>query len=397
MPVLSTATASRWTEALRWSKEVAERFTICTIGVPSNGKSSVRGPQELSPPNPTRPERWWTGNAASGRCRPSSPRRSELVGAFQPVDRSVSMKIAILDDYQNVAAGCADWSVLTRSAELTFFNDHVADVEALVARLAPFDVICMMRERTPLTAEIIGRLPALKLIAWTGPRNASIDIGAARARGIEIVNTGYNSYPTIELTWGLILASARHLVTEAQGVRAGMWQKTLGVGLHGKTLGIVGLGRVGAGVARVGLAFGMKVIAWSQNLTSDKASEHGVTLATKEELFRTSDIVSVHVILSDRSRGLVGKSEIALMKSSALLVNTSRGPIVAESALIEALRDKRIGGAAVDVFDREPLPADHPFRSLPNILATPHIGYVSHDLYSTFYNDTVGNIQRWLV
>jgi phosphoglycerate dehydrogenase-like enzyme len=306
------------------------------------------------------------------------------------------MKIAILDDYQNVAAGCADWSPLAALAELTFFNDHVSDTDALVARLAPFDVVCVMRERTPLTAEIIGRLPALKLIASTGPRNASIDIGAARARGIEIVNTGYNSYPTIELTWGLILASARNIVTEAQAVRAGQWQRTLGVGLQGKTLGIVGLGRVGAGVARVGLAFGMRVIAWSQNLTSEKAAEHGVTLATKDELFRTSDIISVHVILSDRSRGLIGESELGLMKSSAWLVNTSRGPIVREAALVEALQAGRIAGAAVDVFDREPLSAEHPFRSLPNVLATPHIGYVADDLYRTFYQDTVSNIVSWL-
>jgi phosphoglycerate dehydrogenase-like enzyme len=306
------------------------------------------------------------------------------------------MKIAILDDYQNVAAQCADWSQLGASAELTFFNDHLSDVDALVSRLEPFDIVCVMRERTPLTADVIGHLPALKLIASTGPRNASIDVNAARARGIEIVNTGYNSYPTIELTWSLILASARHIVTEAQGMRAGMWQKTLGLGLHGKTLGILGLGRVGAGVARVGLAFGMNVIAWSQNLTSDKASENGVTLATKEELFRTSDIVSVHVILSGRTRGLVGKSELDLMKSSALLINTSRGPIVDESALIEALQAKRIGGAAVDVFDQEPLPPEHPFRSLPNVLATPHIGYVADDLYRTFYQDTVSNIVSWM-
>jgi phosphoglycerate dehydrogenase-like enzyme len=306
------------------------------------------------------------------------------------------MKIAILDDYQNVAAQCADWSQLAASAELTFFNDHLSDVDALVSRLEPFDIVCVMRERTPLTAEVIGRLPALKLIASTGPQNASIDINAARARSIEIVNTGYNSYPTIELTWGLILAGARHIATEAQGLRAGMWQTTLGVGLHGKTLGIVGLGRVGQGVARVGLAFGMRVIAWSQNLTSDKASEHGVTLATKEKLFRTSDIVSVHVILSGRTRGLVGRSELDLMKSSALLVNTSRGPIVDESALIEALHAKRIAGAAVDVFDREPLPPEHPFRSLPNVLATPHIGYVADDLYRTFYQDTVSNIVSWM-
>ena len=306
------------------------------------------------------------------------------------------MKIAILDDYQNVAAQCADWSPLAASAELTFFNDHVSDPDAIVARLKPFDVVCVMRERTPLTADIIGRLPTLKLIASTGPRNASIDIGAVRARGIEIVNTGYNSYPTIELTWALILAGARHIATEAQSVQAGGWQKTLGTGLHGKTLGLVGLGRVGAGVARVGRAFGMNVIAWSQNLTAEKASEHGATLATKEEIFRSSDIVSVHLILSDRSRGLIGKSEIGLMNPSALLVNTSRGPIISESALIEALREGRIGGATLDVFDQEPLPVDHPFRSLPNVLATPHIGYVADDLYRTFYQDTVSNIVSWM-
>jgi phosphoglycerate dehydrogenase-like enzyme len=312
------------------------------------------------------------------------------------VEGDGDMKIAILDDYQNVAARCADWSPLATAAELTFFNDHVSDPDAIVARLKPFDVVCVMRERTPLTADIIGRLPALKLIASTGPRNASIDIGAVRARGIEIVNTGYDSYPTIELTWALILAGARHIATEAQSVRAGGWQKTLGTGLHGKTLGLVGLGRVGAGVARVGRAFGMNVIAWSQNLTAEKASEHGATLATREELFRSSDIVSVHLILSDRSRSLIGKTEIGLMRPSALLVNTSRGPIITEDALIEGLREGRIGGAAVDVFDQEPLPIDHPFRSLPNVLATPHIGYVADDLYRTFYQDTVSNIVSWM-
>src|ERR1700688_1227689 len=247
------------------------------------------------------------------------PRRHSACS--NPTDSSAPMKIAILDDYQNVAAQCADWSPLAVSAEITFFNDHISDVDALVSRLAPFDIICVMRERTPLTAEIMGRLPVLKLISSTGPGNASIDIGAARGRGVEVMNTGYNSYPTIELTWGLILAGARNIVTEAEAVRAGAWQKTLGMGLHGKTLGLLGLGRVGAGVARVGLAFGMKVIARSENLTSEKAAEHGVLLATKEELFRTSDIVSVHVILSGRSRGLVGRSELDLMKSSAFLVN----------------------------------------------------------------------------
>jgi phosphoglycerate dehydrogenase-like enzyme len=306
------------------------------------------------------------------------------------------MKIAILDDYQNVALKLADWSVLATRAEITVFNDHLAESDALVERLLPFDIVCVMRERTPLPRDIIERLPRLKLIASTGARNAAIDMSAAAERGIRVTATGYHSTPTIELTWALILASARHIVRESNSVRAGGWQTSLGLELEGKTLGVVGLGRVGGEVARIGLAFGMKILAWSQNLTREKAEAAGATLVTKPELFSQADIVTIHLILSQRTRGLVGADDLAAMKPTARLINTSRGPIVNESALIAALRSNAIAGAALDVFDREPLPADHPFRSFDNVLATPHIGYVGEDLYRTFYGDTVANISAWL-
>jgi phosphoglycerate dehydrogenase-like enzyme len=253
-----------------------------------------------------------------------------------------------------------------------------------------------MRERTPLAAQLIERLPNLKLIASTGPRNASIDLKAAAARGIGVVHTGYFGSPTVELTWALILASARNIVAEAAAVRSGGWQHTIGDDLSGKTLGLIGLGNIGSQVAKIGLAFGMRVLGWSQNLTAEKAGAVGAALASKEELLRHSDIVSVHLVLSDRSRGLIGAGELALMKQSARLVNTSRGPIVVESALVAALRAGQIAGAAIDVYDVEPLPADHPYRQMHNLLATPHIGYVSRGLYERFYRDTVSNIVAWL-
>ena len=253
-----------------------------------------------------------------------------------------------------------------------------------------------MRERTPLPRAVIEGLPQLKLIASTGSRNAAIDVEAAVERGIEVAHTGYNARPTIEMTWALILASARQLALENAHLRAGGWQLTVGDGLHGKTLGVLGLGNIGSEVARIGLAIGMEVIAWSQNLTADKAERCGARLVSKEELFRSSDIVTIHLVLSDRTKGLVGATELRAMKPSARLINTSRGPIVDEPALIEVLRERRITGAALDVFNIEPLPADHPFRSLDNVLATPHIGYVARDLYGTFYGDTVKNIMRWL-
>jgi phosphoglycerate dehydrogenase-like enzyme len=306
------------------------------------------------------------------------------------------VKVAILDDYQNVALQMADWSSLTGRATITVFNDHLNEPDAVVARLAPFEVICVMRERTPLTRGILERLPRLKLIASTAVRNASIDLQAARERGIAVANTGYDSTPTIEMTWALIPASARHVAAENASLRSGGWQRRIGSDLKGKTLGVLGLGNIGGEVARIGHAFGMRVIAWSENLTAEKATAAGAELVRKEELFRQSDVLTIHLVLGRRSRGLVGAAELALMKPAAWLVNTSRGPIVDEGALIASLRERRIGGAAVDVFDIEPLPADHPYRSVDNMLATPHIGYVSENLYRTFYGDTVKNILVWL-
>jgi phosphoglycerate dehydrogenase-like enzyme len=305
-------------------------------------------------------------------------------------------KIAVLDDYQSVALNMADWSAVMARAQVDVFSDHLSETDAVAERLLPYDIVCVMRERTPLRAELIERLPNLKLIASTGPRNASIDLTAAAARGIEVVHTGYFGSPTVELTWALILASARHIVSEAAAVRGGGWQRSIGDDLSGKTLGVIGLGNVGSNVAKIGLAFGMQVIAWSQNLTAEKARAVGVALASKEELLRQSDIVSVHLVLSDRSRGLIGAEELSLMKPSARLVNTSRGPIVAEAALIAALKSGQIAGAAIDVYDDEPLPVTHPYRNTPNLLATPHIGYVSRGLYERFYRDTVSNIIAWL-
>src|ERR1700726_3909480 len=292
-------------------------------------------------------------------------------------------KIAVLDDYQNVALESADWSVLRDRADIVVFQNHLADPDALIELLLPFDVVCVMRERTPLPRNIIERLPKLKLIASTGLGNASIDVDAAGDHGIAVVYTGYRSDPTIEFTWALILASARHIVT-------------VGTDLRGMTLGVLGLGRIGSQVARVGSAFGMNLIAWSQNMTPDAAKAAGATLVSEEQLFERADILTIHLVLSSRTRGLVGAAELERMKPTAWLINASRGPIVEEEALISALKNKRIGGAAIDVFDIEPLPPSHPFRTLDTVLATPHIGYVSHGLYKTFYEDTVANIRKWL-
>jgi phosphoglycerate dehydrogenase-like enzyme len=305
-------------------------------------------------------------------------------------------KIAVLDDYQGVALKMADWSAVLARADVDVFSDHLEGADAVAERLLPYDIVCVMRERTPLRAETIERLPNLKLIASTGPRNASIDLKAAAARAIAVAHTGYFGSPTLELTWTLILASARHIVAEAAAVRSGGWQHSIGDDLAGKTLGIIGLGNLGSQVAKIGMAFGMRVLAWSQNLTAEKADAVGAVLVSKEELLRQADIVSVHLVLSDRTRGLIGERELALMKPSARLVNTSRGPIVVEAALIAALEAGQIAGAAIDVYDVEPLPLDHPYRKIDNLLATPHIGYVSRSLYERFYRDTVSNILAWL-
>ena len=312
------------------------------------------------------------------------------------MDAMKTYKIAVLDDYQNVALESADWSVLGHRVDITVFKDHLAEPEAVIERLLPFDVICVMRERSPLPGNIIERLPNLKLIASTGAGNASIDIAAAADRGIAVVHTAYRSDPAIEFTWALILASARHIVTESNAVRSGAWQQTVGCDLRGKTLGVLGLGRIGSEVARIGRAFGMNVVAWSENLTPQAAEAAGATLVSKNQLFERADILTIHLVLSGRTSGLIGAAELARMKPTARLINTSRGPIVEEQALASALKNKQIAGAAIDVFDVEPLPPDHPFRSLENVLATPHIGYVSQGLYKTFYEDTVSNIRKWL-
>jgi len=307
-----------------------------------------------------------------------------------------TFSIAVLDDYQAVALSMADWSVLDGRATVTVFSDHLADQDAVVARLQPFDIVSVMRERTPLTREVLARLPKLRLIVSTGTINASIDVKAAQERGMQVVYTGYSSTPTIELTWALILASARNLLAESASLQSGGWQRTVGDDMAGRTLGVLGLGNVGEAVARVGLAFGMRVIAWSQNLTAERAAAAGAELVAKEALFRQADIVSIHLVLSRRTHGLVGAAELALMKRTARLVNTSRGPIVNEADLLAALQSGRIASAAIDVFDQEPLPPDHPFRSQPKLLATPHIGYVSLGLYEVFYRDTVAKIVQWL-
>lgn len=306
------------------------------------------------------------------------------------------MRIAILDDYQNVALSMADWSALDGRAAITVFNDHLDATDAVVARLQPFEIVCVMRERTPMTRAIIERLPQLRVIASTAPRNASIDLEAAAERGVRVLHTGYSSAPTIELTWALILASSRNLIEENTALRTGGWQRNVGDELAGRTLGLLGLGNIGREIARIGKAFGMTVIAWSQNLTPERAAAAGAVKVPKDELFRRADIVSIHLVLSGRTRGLVRAADFALMKPTARVVNTSRGPIIVEADLLDALESGRIAGAAIDVFDQEPLPLDHPFRSLPNLLATPHIGYVSRTQYEHFYQDIVHNIVLWL-
>ena len=305
-------------------------------------------------------------------------------------------RVAVLDDYQNVARDMADWESLPDDVTVDVFNDHLSDEDEVAERLGPYDIIVAMRERTPFQRTLIRRLPNLKLLVTTGMRNASIDVSAASDHGVTVCGTDGLPYPTAELTWALILALARKVPTEDSATRAGGWQVTMGEGLQGKTLGVIGLGRLGSQVATVGCAFGMDVIAWSQNLTADRAAEFGARLVSKDELLSSADVVTIHLVLSDRTRGLIGKRELSLMKRSSYLVNTSRGPIVDESALVEALRSERIAGAGLDVFDIEPLPRDHPLRTLPNTVLTPHMGYVTIETYRVFYGDAVENIRAFL-
>ena len=303
-------------------------------------------------------------------------------------------RVAVLDDYQVVALEMADWSSLP--ADVDVFSDHLSDEQDLVNRLEPYDVVVAMRERTPFQRSLLERLPNLRLLVTTGMRNASIDVGAAHDSGVTVCGTEGLPYPTAELTWGLILALMRRIPAEDAATRQGEWQVTMGEGLQGKTLGLLGLGRLGSQVAAVGNAFGMDLIAWSQNLTAERAAEYGAALVSKEELLSRSDILTIHLVLGDRTRGLVGADELSLMKRSAYLVNTSRGPIVDEAALIDALRKGTIAGAGLDVFDVEPLPADHVLRTLPNTVLTPHMGYVTAETYRVFYGDAVEDIRAFL-
>jgi phosphoglycerate dehydrogenase-like enzyme len=305
-------------------------------------------------------------------------------------------KIAILDDYQDVAKSFADWTPVTEYGEIEVFTQHLHEEDEIVARLKYFDIICVMRERTPLTAALLMQLPNLKLIVSTGARNRSIDVAAAEKLGIEVQNTGYLGHGALELTWALLMAIAKHIPQENANLRAGGWQHMVGNDLKGKTLGILGLGNLGAQVAAVAKVFDMDIIAWSENLTPEKAIAGGARYVDKKTLFQESDYLTVHMVLSDRSKGIVGANDLALMKPSAYLINTSRGPLVDEDALIKSLEENKIAGAALDVFDKEPLDADHPFRTLKNVLATPHIGFVTQDTYQLFFNDIVKALLDWL-
>ncbi|MEZ0168714.1 D-2-hydroxyacid dehydrogenase family protein [Microvirga sp. TS319] len=302
----------------------------------------------------------------------------------------------ILDDYQGVALKYADWSGLADRVAVTSLREHIADEDVLVDRLADADIVIIMRERTPFPATLFKRLPRLGLLVTSGMRNAAIDLLAAG--DVVVCGTGGSSAPPAELTWGLILGLARQIPTENTQLRHnGPWQSTIGIDLQGRRLGIVGLGKIGTRVAHVGQAFGMHVTAWSPNLTAERASAAGVErMASKEELLESSDFVTIHLVLAPTTRGLVGAPELRRMRSSAFLINTSRAAIVDQTALIQALEENRIAGAGLDVFDAEPLPSDHPLRRLPNVLATPHLGYVSEDNYRTYFTEAVEDIEAWL-
>jgi phosphoglycerate dehydrogenase-like enzyme len=305
------------------------------------------------------------------------------------------LKVAILDDYAKIALKCADWSVLDGKAEVTVFDHHLTQAEAAAA-LAPFDVLCTIRERMNMPRSLFERLPNLKLVTIVGMALPNLDMAAATDHGVIVAHSNFANplyadiaNATPELTWGLMIATVRHMNFEGRRMRAGAWQTTVGVNLAGRTLGLLGLGRIGQRMAEYGHAFGMPVIAWSQNLTEEMAAKSGARRVEKDDLFRLSDIVSIHVRLSDRTRGLVTARELALMKPGAYLINTSRGPIVVEADLIAALRTGKIAGAGLDVFDEEPPPPNHPFRTMDNVIVTPHLGYVTHETLTAFYTDTL--------
>ncbi|MFJ8791367.1 D-2-hydroxyacid dehydrogenase family protein [Streptomyces sp. NPDC102462] len=308
------------------------------------------------------------------------------------------LRCAVLDDFQGVAVESADWSVLADRVEVVPLREHIADEDALAAALADFDIVVTLRERVPFPGSLLARLPRLRLLVASGMRNSVIDYAAAEAHGVTVCGTASSSTPPVELTWALLLGLARGIVEESNALRTGgPWQSSVGADLHGRTLGLLGLGRIGGQVARIGLAFGMRVTAWSRHLTRERAEEVGVEAArTKEDLLAGGDFVSVHLALGERTRGLLGPAELALMKPTAYLINTSRAAIVDQDALLAALREGRIAGAGVDVFDIEPLPAGHPMRTAPRLLATPHLGYVSRANYATYYGQAIEDIQAYL-
>ena len=305
-------------------------------------------------------------------------------------------QVGVIDDYQDAAREFGPWAELAGRADVTIFNDHVTDASALTERLAPFDVIVATRERTRFPSALLHRLPRLRLLVSTGMGTAHIDLAAARELGITVSGTGGRGEPPAELTWALILGLARHVAEEDAGIRAGRWGQTVGTDLAGATLGVIGLGHLGLQVARIGQAFGMRVIAWSQNLDPAVAAAAGVAAVSKEDLLRSADVVTIHVRLSERSTGLIGGADLALLKPTAYLINTSRGPVVDEAALVDALRSGRIAGAGLDVFDTEPLPDGHPLRTAPRTLLTPHVGYVTAGTYRVFYSGAVEAIRAFL-
>ena len=307
------------------------------------------------------------------------------------------LRCAVLDDYQNVALKLADWSRVAGDAEVKVFNESLGDTGQVAKALAGYAIVCLMRERTLFPRALFEKLPDLKLLVTTGMRNAAIDMAAAKDRGVLVCGTESAGHPTAELAVGLMIDLARKISFEDARMKAGeKWQATIGTDLNGKTLGILGLGKLGSRVAKVANAFGMKVVAWSQNLTAEKCKEAGATYATKDDLLKQSDFITIHLVLSARSRGLIRENEINLMKPSAFLINTSRGPIIDEAALVAALKAKTIAGAGLDVYDTEPLPTEHPLRKLPNVVLTPHLGYVTEDNYRTFYSQTVEAIRAFI-
>ncbi|WP_405187205.1 D-2-hydroxyacid dehydrogenase family protein [Streptomyces anulatus] len=310
----------------------------------------------------------------------------------------MKLRCAVIDDFQSVATTVVDWSPVTADVEVVSFTEHLATEDEAAAALAGFDIVVTLRERVPFPADLFARLPRLRLLVASGMRNSVIDFDAAKRHGVTVCGTASSSTPPVELTWALLLGLARGIVPEAEALRTdGPWQSTLGADLHGRTLGLLGLGKIGGRVAQVGRAFGMDVLAWSRNLTKERTDEVGATLAaSKEDLLASSDFVSVHLALGDRTQGLIGAAELALMRPTAYLVNTSRAAIVDTDALLAALRAGIVAGAATDVFDIEPLPAGHPLRTAPRLLATPHLGYVSRANYETYYGQAVENIRAFL-